>query len=891
MAAGGGKSLTDCPSNLKEAIDWILRVTGKDGGNGGSGQDGTQQLAGAVEKLLDGVQSSSTELKEKLSEITKALYSGTNNGIINALADGLKKFKEGIKSQSYNDNVYQALTQSNLNDAPNAAQIFLGCVPMIFSALSYLYWRCHGKGAWKDMKLNDGDGSALKNFMESGGFNPANQLDTRKNGGQVVTSAFGGFSSEFSSAVSAANEKGFPGFLSALLKNVTTHSASVTPGKAFVGLHIAAQAYFTHKRSTNSHASSHPPSSVRTMLYWLSGLTITPQFGELLDHINSMFPSGPMPVAISGSLQTGETLSADDVAGHFVESCVTASRVVSTIQGRSVSGNPLLHDIYCSSEFLYPSSPSVLLSKLADYAYALQFQLHFLYQQCSRVSTYGGRWRQCKYGQSINKDPKGPIVESHICIVKCGKGGHNPSSHPNNCNHEKCGESPNLSPLQAFLTDKLSGFSLSDKPDTNSPNHLENHSPSLHCHVPMGFSDTTLREKAGKGGNIYKTLETFCGSPTSPLRQLSEKLGCLTKRTPIMLGDLFGFYLQLIEQLFSNRFTMESLVAVVVQSLKTSSQSQSFKNDPYADLEYIDAEVVKRGSQLAPPSGLAKSLLTIYKDLPFWFQLFMVDGSKDIAGALFDLRQHCHNQQNRITQHISPDNKTPCSHNSGNAADLWSLYYPTCANESCGKYLSPLCYSTASTFAPKFAVTYLSWVLHLGDDLQSGFQEILDEFNYINCTSNAKEQHQINGNCNCASVVQCAGVLSLFYAYGFTFTEAEALNGWTYRGEWQYNSGSTKTCAKFSQQLSNVLAENAPLHNLLLAIDEFLYYVRFRFMSMVSSFWLSSLLILLYFIFYGIDVLHFKSHVRFPSSHIMPPMGLLSTGKAPALTKLTYYMP
>lgn len=42
------KSLSDCPTNLKEAIDWVLRVTGKDNGKDAK----TIDLAGAAHTLV-----------------------------------------------------------------------------------------------------------------------------------------------------------------------------------------------------------------------------------------------------------------------------------------------------------------------------------------------------------------------------------------------------------------------------------------------------------------------------------------------------------------------------------------------------------------------------------------------------------------------------------------------------------------------------------------------------------------------------------------------------------------------------------------------------------------------------------------------------------------------
>ncbi|GIX62279.1 variant erythrocyte surface antigen-1, alpha subunit [Babesia caballi] len=60
-----GKSLTDRPSNLKEAIDWILRVTWKDGGGGGT--DGTDGLANAIRKLPN-FKATITAAEKKLRE-------------------------------------------------------------------------------------------------------------------------------------------------------------------------------------------------------------------------------------------------------------------------------------------------------------------------------------------------------------------------------------------------------------------------------------------------------------------------------------------------------------------------------------------------------------------------------------------------------------------------------------------------------------------------------------------------------------------------------------------------------------------------------------------------------------------------------------------------------
>ncbi|GIX65950.1 uncharacterized protein BcabD6B2_53850 [Babesia caballi] len=337
-------------------------------------------------------------------------------------------------------------------------------------------------------------------------------------------------------------------------------------------------------------------------------------------------------------------------------------------------------------------------------------------------------------------------------------------------------------------------------------------------------------------------------------------------------------------------------------SLQSSSHSLTQNNDIYAALGYMDAAVAKRLSESPPqpPSGQALSLLSIYNELPFWFQLFSVDGSKDLAVTLFDLRQHCHKEG---TSFEIKHNDTGCS----KVNDLWSLYYnvsdpnnkhKACASGTCGGYLYPLCYANGATYAPKHATSYLSWVLYLTDDLYTGFDELKAHFEKLKCVNCATCSNQGNchtgpsAQCSCTSIVKCSGVLRLLYSSGFNFNTTTLLNGWNKeRTGWKPNPTIKRSCQNFHSQLSNVLAENAPLHDLLLAIDDFLYMFRFYFFYNLSTFWLCSLAILLYFIFYGIDAMHIQSHVHLPSSHTMPPIGLLTTGKVPALTKLTYYMP
>ncbi|GIX63235.1 variant erythrocyte surface antigen- beta subunit [Babesia caballi] len=83
-------SLTTCPSNLKEAVDWILRVTGKDGQVGGD-NGSTYALTEKVKNLLSEVKGSGSGLGAEFEKVMSALAGGPN-GLITKLADGLQKF-------------------------------------------------------------------------------------------------------------------------------------------------------------------------------------------------------------------------------------------------------------------------------------------------------------------------------------------------------------------------------------------------------------------------------------------------------------------------------------------------------------------------------------------------------------------------------------------------------------------------------------------------------------------------------------------------------------------------------------------------------------------------------------------------------------------------------
>ncbi|GIX61415.1 variant erythrocyte surface antigen-1 family protein [Babesia caballi] len=811
------------------------------------------------------------------SSVAKALAAGVKSAATAFIAE----IKEPIIYTSYYHDAEWSQVTGNTDKVKTCAKIFLGCLPLYYQALTYIYWGCHDKGGgWRNLTLA---GGALRSYFDSQGLLPL-YVDRSKRGAHIVDSALKGFSEFRIAAISSATFT-YASFNEKLQKNVTNESHQDLPSKCpLSALFHGASCYFKCKQITNAQSAGGTPKTIREMLYFLAALQFSPQYDEFDSYVTAYFKALlgksqdddselKLQVADSGTSATGNTLSAADLKSHLASTFHLAPAFIGLVQEPSTSGEPWLHSLFSNSQFnlSIPSSGATLFYALADYAYALQFQLHFLYQQCSNNGVKCG-WQECRYGKGITGSGTSSL-KSHICPgFKCDNGNCNHKSS-GNCKHNNyeqddgCGKSAaTASPLQAFLTDKLDGFHLSLQPIADSPNHLENHPPGFMCHVPMGFAGALTKDTNATGWYIYYLLDHFCSRPYSPLRQLSEKLGCLTKRTPRTLGDLFGFIWTLNYQLFNN--------ADILNKLR-----EALNQKPNSVEEFM--EKLKQSVPTLKPSpensGLSLSLEAMAPAIPFLYQLFMMDDSNFLPSALFDVRRTTH----KTSYH-------------GTHADIFGLYYPECStpNTNCGPYLSPLTHTTGSAFAPKHASSYLSWVLYLTDDLEYQFQKMLEEFKNIDCLrsgclapstcSHGAGNHGSSG-CTCDSIVRCGSVLPLLYNYGFHYNSINDLN-----------VKSKKSCSQFSQQLSAVIAENAPLHTLLTTIDQLLFMFRFYFVYNLSPFWIIYICIVLYIYFLRADLLHFKSHAHFPSSHTVPSISLLPTGKPTVLkmlTKLTYFIP
>ncbi|GIX63091.1 variant erythrocyte surface antigen-1 family protein [Babesia caballi] len=888
------KSLQGQPENVAQKIGEYLKGIFKgDNGNGswnGSAEQAARQLQALVENFKSNnmYNTNDNSFSQNVKSVETALDVGSHATVKPILKAGKKEFIWHLEKAyvSYYQGTSVDTSKWDIDkkaEAKTCAQIFLGCIPLIYHCLTQLYWLCHDSGPWAEQRFHDPRGSGLRNIMVALGY--SDYYLNNQQGKIVVKSAMKGFS-EFTSAQPQGPypqlTTPYPAFLNTLTSNFETAikppSSNLTD-QTIPALYHIARLYFRHQHGRNTQ-KTRPPSSIRQMLYWLSGLQFSPQYDSLQSHISGVFRNLlgkssvmddaqlSLDVADSGSPKdSNNKLSAVDLKGYLTMTCLYSPMVLGRLQGPGASNGidePYLHYLFGNGmSFAYPSG-AALLSKISEYAYALQFQLSFLTRQCENDYRDGCGWWLCRFGKDIlPKETANAPVPSHLCHADCENHGSGECQHkgPSSTN---CGSQGKASPLQAFLTDNLQGFRRGH-PGTSD--HLASCSSNSMCHVPMGFKAEYLRETPGYGYHVFYPLLFYCSDHTRPLRLLSDKLHCISNYTPRSLGDMLGFYLHLCRQVFNKR-----------------SDNLS---------EYI--------SGLLQPQHKTRAGLLVFE--------YLEDSIVELGSALHGVVRHCHNKKASDSagqiKHLNVDGG-PCSHsdshsNSQSPADLWSLFtldnpskYPNCATGGgCGAYLSPLTRSNGSTFGKSaaFASTYLSWVSYLADDFKERLEGLLNDFSNITCTEcrtqNGKNCICTKGShgtsqCSCDSVVSCSGVLSLFYEHGFNFFNVKSLGGKVGGG-----TQTKRTCENFHSQLQNVI-NGDPLSTLLLAVDKFLYAIRWEFFSKLSAFWTIYISLILYTFFFLLDTLHLRSHLKLTTSHTFPPLALLTAGNSLPITKLSY---
>ncbi|GIX65985.1 variant erythrocyte surface antigen-1, alpha subunit [Babesia caballi] len=417
-ASGTAQALADEVGGYIDEV--VKQVSLAGGGNGNTTQISLYLTRLGQELTNNAFNPTEQKIKSKIFSVDVALRYALQpdtlkiiSTVKDALTAGANAFTNHLKAKY--ESAYLNVTKDT-NDL-KYAKISLGCLPLVFGALSHLYWRCdltHGNGKWNAMTLcGDKHGKDdLKDFMYSMAYG-SSILSVGKTG-NVVSRALEKF--EDFTVLLSTSRKSYPKFIKELRRTGREKLGEIPCQNEhpLSTLYSMAQLYFTGKQIQSNERAKTPPSTIRHMLYFLAALPFSPEFGGCENHINKLL-SSPLAITIAGS-SAYSTLTADNITSNLTTTTsLFSTRILGLLQGlgdsKEKSGEPWLHHLYCNGLKLKYPSGSALFNAVHDYIYAVQFQLHFLYRQCSVTYTQGCGWRDCRWGKNIT----GNSIKSHLC--------------------------------------------------------------------------------------------------------------------------------------------------------------------------------------------------------------------------------------------------------------------------------------------------------------------------------------------------------------------------------------------------------------------------------------------------------------------------------------------
>ncbi|ORM39867.1 uncharacterized protein BXIN_0222 [Babesia sp. Xinjiang] len=843
--------------------------------------DGIKGLAESVLALLQDIElegDTDLDLFNKFKDaLKKDVIQNPSYGLIGLLSDNLKtcigyaggelmgsgigyKLVNGsvsasapnktIYASAYNQTTatWESVKSSNVNMV-TCAHIFLGCIPLIFSGLTYLYWQLNaGTGGsspavkdarWSNYSLDDVN-EELGRYMESVGYE-TKELSTMT--AETVTKVMQSIRSNNVALT-------YSEYVSGLL------TTDITLVRAYLG----ASCYFKDIRKRENFKHMNHPTSVRDMLFWFTALPQASVYSRLNPE-NLLNLTGKKDIKFIKGPNVGDilTVNVDLVPSYIFTSCLNAGLLLLRIQGQlrgnreqsktSVPYAAFLHQVYSNNylKLYYPYNISELFGVLWEMVTILFFQLKFLKIQCTTCNSVACGWRWCNYGKGIQDGE----INSWICEDST-------QQHDDKCescmkHSQECGQNSKNgkkhSPLHAYLTDNLKCFKCENS-ETSLPYYLHSQhiSSSQRCHIPMGFLEThfkTSRNGENLRGILKGAVDESIGH--NSIYNIIISLLCFKLPTPLTAGDLFGFFLRLSENM---------KCSVTIVGRKGTS--------------VIDKETSVEGE-----------LISLIEDAPGNYDgSFLTLAAEKLSGT---------KHTSYGATHLS------CS------ANLHSLYDSEMPRGGgiCGKYLSPVALGIYNILRLEFAEVYLSWLIYLTDEFQNYLEALVKAFKGIDCkksgcmscngTSACQKGKHATDRCNCPNIVECAGVLPLMHKFGFTYNSAETLKGSAAtKGVQGPVSNNSRSCSDFCQQLTNV--KDGPLNELIIAIDHFLYSIREGCLIYLTCFWFLGVLYLTYGLTIPLDVLRLKSHLRFSYTHKILPFALLAW-KAVSPSSTHYFKP
>ncbi|EDO06050.1 variant erythrocyte surface antigen-1 alpha subunit [Babesia bovis T2Bo] len=455
---------------------------------------------------------------------------------------------------------------------------------------------------------------------------------------------------------------------------------------------------------------------------------------------------------------------------------------------------------------------------------------------------------------SICNSPKCSGCTKHS--TKCGKKPE--SKYCDKCHQQYMDGTP--SPLQAFLEDRLPGFSCNNIPEGDNPeyplaaSHLEHCGSSGQCcPLPMGFRNQFHSGISYMtGSRLYGILYFFSNGDMmqSCVYTLVRVTAALSATTPQVLGDVFGFF--------------RGGVGNPVQ-----------KEDKSRTCDHITDPKDSNNSKEYFCGWCASGLRDVVKEIEWIYNGNSTPGGqymKSVGQALIKIKG-----------------------DKGSAVALNSTTTTTTTNTSLSRltkncqYLSPLTGELYTAVSATFGGTYLSWVLYLSDSLYWGLQSLSEAFQQIECRgcrdcdpNKCKKGHHGEtgtgsaGLCNCSSIVSCTGVLPVLYRHGFSYGNPFNLEGYEQRDgktDGQYDIENkkkerTKKCHQFLDSLSAVIDKNKqsasqkdhPLTELLKQVGALQYDIRLPWIFVLTLAWLVAVLYLAFGAIWPLDWTHMRSH-------------------------------
>ncbi|GIX60640.1 variant erythrocyte surface antigen-1 family protein [Babesia caballi] len=311
----GPKSLTQPPESLKEAVDWVLCMSGYDGiAEYQKGQDAIKTLAAQVKQFFNRASVSSVAVG------VEGLFNGDTSGKfgsnapIASLASGLKgliQYPNGMGIENYAYSYSDGNPSQTVNDE-KSAKMFLATIPLIYFGLGFFFWKC--KGGWKNLTLGSGP---LKRFMNTIGF--TGQLDT-SNKASEAGSWFSSFD-EFRGVESSP--KTFTEYLKEV-KEQTTKTLSSDPNYVPLGaLYLFTFKYFKEHKSDLPTNDGIPQNAeeLTSLLQKLGEAVNITQLGSLTT-LSKAYNN--LSDAIDKALKTPDPVEESSVAGPVSGAVVTA---------------------------------------------------------------------------------------------------------------------------------------------------------------------------------------------------------------------------------------------------------------------------------------------------------------------------------------------------------------------------------------------------------------------------------------------------------------------------------------------------------------------------------------------------------------------------------------